>query len=298
MIMENKPKMLFEFVLLGLLALLWGSSYLFIKIAVVEIPPITLIAYRVSVAALFLFAIMSWKKERFPRDFKTWRMLFILSFFNSIGAWTILAWGQQYVDSGLASVLNSTSPIFVFIFTLFIVRHEKPRALKLFGALLGVVGVTLIVGVDALAGLGQQVAGQLASLVGAILYACAAIYAKRFTNLSATTIAASTMLLASVVLLPASIVVEQPWQLSPSFPALAAATALAVFCTGFALLIYFRLLKTLGPMGVASQAYLRAGVGVLLGVIFLGEQITMSVGVGLAAAILGVVAINYPVRKR
>jgi drug/metabolite transporter (DMT)-like permease len=294
----NKIKMAFEFSLLGLLALLWGSSYLFIKIAVLEIPPITLIAYRVAIASVFLVAIMAWRKEQLPRDFSTWRSLLILAFFNSIGAWTILAWGQQYVDSGLASVLNSTSPIFVFLFTLFITRHEKPHILKLLGACLGVLGVSLIVGVDALAGLGQQVLGQLASLTGAVLYACAALYARRFTHLSATVIAASTMLLASLVLIPASLIIEQPWQLSPSSSAVYAASALAILCTGCALLIYFRLLKTIGPMGVASQAYLRAGVGVMLGIIFLGEHITLSIGLGLAAAILGVVAINYPVKKK
>mgnify|MGYP000173888653 FL=1 len=294
----NNFKMAFEFSLLGLLALLWGSSYLFIKIAVVEIPPITLIAYRVAVACIFLLLIMAWRKEQFPRDIPTWRALLVLAFFNSIGAWTILAWGQQYVDSGLASVLNSTSPIFVFIFTLLLSYHEKPHPLKFFGACLGVLGVTLIVGVDVLAGLGQQVLGQLASLSGAILYACAALYAKRFTQLSATVIAASTMLLATLVLLPASLIIEQPWQLSPSLSAIYAATALAILCTGFALLIYFRLLKTIGPMGVASQAYLRAGVGVMLGIVFLGEHITLSIGLGLTAAILGVIAINYPVKLK
>lgn len=287
-----------EFLLLGLLALLWGSSYLFIKVAVSEIPPITLIAFRVSVAAVFLFMVLSWRKERLPRDGKTWRMLLLQSFFNSIGAWTVLAWGQQYVDSGLASVLNSTSPIFVFLFTVLITRHEATGRLKLFGALLGLLGVTFIVGTDVLAGLGQQVAGQFAAIAGAILYACAAIYGKQFVHLTATATATGTMIWASIVLIPASLIFEQPWTLSPSLSAILAATVLAVACTGCALLIYFRLVKTLGSMGVASQAYLRAGVGVFLGMIFLGEHITPVIGIGLIAAVLGVAAINMPARKK
>ncbi len=224
-------------------------------------------------------------------------MLLVQSFFNSVGAWTILAWGQQYVDSGLASVLNSTSPIFVFFFTLLVTRHEAVSALKLFGACLGLFGVMLIVGVDSLAGLGQQVAGQLAALTGAVLYAFAAIYGKNFAHLSATATAAGTMLWASVILVPASIVLEQPWSLSPSLPAAGATLALGFFCTGIALLIYFRLVKTIGSMGVASQSYLRAGVGVVLGMIVLGEQITLVIGVGLLAAVLGVAAINFPLRS-
>ena len=132
-----KPVPIVELALLGLLALLWGSSYLFIKVAVTEIPPVTLIAVRVTIAALFLLAVLSWRNDQLPRDGRTWRMLLVQSFFNSIGAWTLLAWGQQYVDSGLASVLNSTSPIFVFLFTVFITRHEVTSGLKLFGACLG-----------------------------------------------------------------------------------------------------------------------------------------------------------------
>jgi drug/metabolite transporter (DMT)-like permease len=110
---------------------------------------------------------------------------------------TTLAWGQQYVDSGLASVLNSTSPIFVFLFTLFFTRHESTSTLKLFGAGLGLLGVILIIGVDVLAGLGQQVAGQIAALLGAMFYGYAAIYGKIYSNLPSTVTATGTMIWAA-----------------------------------------------------------------------------------------------------
>jgi drug/metabolite transporter (DMT)-like permease len=227
-----------------------------------------------------------------------WRQLFIQAFLNSIGAWTILAWGQQFVDAGLASVLNSTSPIFVFMFTALVTKHEAVPARQILGALLGISGVILIVGVDALTGLGSQVAGQLACLAGAILYAGAAIYGKRFGSLGALATAAATMLLASVVLVPVALIVEQPWLLTPSLKSIVATLVLSIFCTGVALLIYFRLIQTLGSMGVASQAYLRAGVGVVLGMALLGERLTVSVSVGLAAAMAGVFLINWPTGKR
>lgn len=287
-----------EFALLALLALLWGSSYLFIKIAVADIPPITLIAARVTIAACFLIGVLHWTKDALPCDGRSWRMLLLQSFLNSIGAWTLLAWGQQYVDSGLASVLNSTSPIFVFFFTFLVTRHEATSGLKLFGACLGLLGVVLIVGADALAGVGQQVLGQLAALCGAMLYACAAIYGKNFSHLSATATATGIMIWASLILIPASLVIDRPWALSPSPEALLATLFLGLFCTGAALLIYFRLVKSIGSMGVASQAYLRAGVGVLLGVTVLDETITPIVAIGLLAAIIGVAAINisHPTR--
>ncbi|MEH6402676.1 MAG: EamA family transporter [Sneathiella sp.] len=295
---NNKTKVQYgEVGLLALLALLWGSSYFLTKIAVETIPPITLIAVRVSIAALFLSAVVFAKKETFPRDLKSWRMLFVQALFNSIGAWTVLAWGQQYVDSGLASVLNSTSPIFVFFITVFITRHETTNAFKLLGACLGVFGVACIVGVDVLQGIGQQVIAQGAVLFGAVLYACAAIYGKRFSYLPPTVTAAGTMIWASVCLVPISLYVEKPWTASPTSSAIIATAILSVFCTALALLLYFRLVRTLGSMGVASQSYLRAGVGVLLGVIILGEQISLVVAIGLVAAILGVAAINMPNRK-
>lgn len=291
-----KHNIFFESALLCLLALLWGSSYLLIKVAVETIPPITLIATRVFIAAIFLSAIVIWKGERLPRDGKTWRLLLVQSFLTSIGAWTVLAWGQQFVDSALASVLNSTSPVFVFLITFFFTRHETTSWLKLFGACMGVVGVALIVGADAMQGLGQQVLAQLAVLSGAVMYAGAAIFGKKFTHLTPLMTATCTMLWASIFLVPLSLVIDEPWTLAPSTLSMMAAVTLAVLGTGVALLIYFRLLRTLGSLGTTSQSYLRAGVGVALGVIVLGEHITPVIGAGIAAALIGVIAINFPKR--
>lgn len=205
--------------------------------------------------------------------------------------------GQQYVDSGLASVLNSTTPIFVFFITLFFTRHESTGALKLVGACLGVVGVILIVGIDAVNGFGQQVIAQLAVLLGALLYACAAIYGKKLSHLSPLLSATGTMIWATICLIPLSMAIEQPWSLRPSVDSAIAAIVLSTFCTGAALLLYFRLVRTLGSIGVASQSYLRAGVGVILGMSILGEKITFIIGLGLLFVILGVVAINAPILR-
>ena len=291
------PSLRTELPLLALLALLWGSSYLFIKVAVAEIPPVTLIALRVLGAAIFLMAVLRARGEKLPRDGRTWRMLLLQAIFNSIGAWTVLAWGQQFVDSGLASVLNSTSPIFVFLITALVTRHERLGGFRLAGAALGVLGVTLIVGVDVLGGLGDQVAGQFACLVGAALYAGAAIYGKRFGHISAVATATGTMIWASAVLVPLAFLLDRPWSLTPGLTAIAATAVLSILCTGLALLIYFRLVRTLGSMGVASQSYLRAGVGVILGMLFLGETVTLPVAFGIAAAIAGVALINWPARR-
>jgi len=285
----NRP---FEFALLALLALFWGSSYLFIKVALETIPPLTLIAGRVSLAAALLYAVARWQGHRLPTDVATWKQLFVQCFFLCLGGWAVLAWGQQFIDSGLAGILNSTSPIFVFFIILLWTRHESVSGLRLAGALLGLAGVVLIIGVDALRGFGTQVTGQLAVLLSAVLYAGSAIYGKRFANLPSTITASGTMICASIVLIPLSLMVDQSWTLAPSAKSLAAALALAFISSCLALLLYFRLIKTLGSMGIASQAYLRVGVSVVLGVVVLDEQVGWTVGFGLVAVVMGVIAIN------
>lgn len=292
--MTARPALSLEYALLGALALLWGSSYLFTKTAVAEIPPTTLVALRVSGAAAFLLAAMGIRGERLPAGRALWGAFLAQSVLGSIAAWLLLAWGQARVDASLASVLNSTSPIFVLLITALFLRHEPLRPVKMLGAGLGLCGVVMIVGLEALNGLGDEIAGQLACLAGAACYGAAAIYGRRFKGVSPLSVATGAMLWATAVLVPAAFLLEDPLALSPSVKALGAAAMLAIPCTGVALLIYFRLIQTLGSLGAASQAFLRAGVGVMLGVLLLGESVRASVGVGLLITILGVALINWP----
>jgi drug/metabolite transporter (DMT)-like permease len=286
-----------ELLLLLLLAFLWGGSYPLIKLAVAEIPPITLIAARVGIAAFVLLLALRWQGHRLPLDGATWRALLLQAVFNSIGAWTLLAWGQRFVPSSLAGVLNSTSPLFVFLATWLFTRHEATAPRRLLGALLGLAGVALVLGLGALSGLGRALLPQLAVLGGAVLYAGAAIHGRRFARLPPTVTAAGTMLWATACMLPASLALDRPWALAPSWTALGAAAFLGLFCTALALLLYFRLVCTLGSMGVASQSYLRAGIGALFGTLLLGEQLTPAIAAGLLLTILGVAAINLPARN-
>lgn len=291
----------FELLLLGVLACLWGSSYLLIKVALATIPPVTLMAIRVTLAALFLLVVMRVRSELLPTDSRSWCDLFVQSLLNSSVAWLVLAWGAQYVPSGMAGVLNSTSPLFVFLLTALSSNASSGGARsmkKITGVVLGFVGVLLVVGIDSLLGLGQQTLAQAAVLCGAFLYACAALNGKRLAHLSPLVTATGTMLWAAVSLVPLSLLLEQPWTLTPSTSSLSAAATLAIMCTGIALIIYFRLIHTLGAMGVASQSYLRAGVSVLLGLFVLGEQLSATVLIGLIVTIVGVALINWPAKKR
>lgn len=294
----TSKQLVIELSLLGLLALLWGSSFMLISISVQTIPPITVAAIRVTVASFMIGAVMLSRGQRIPGDPKVLKQLFFLACIGNIGPWVLIAWGQQYIDSALAAVLNSTSPIWVLFITVLFLKSANPPAFKILGAGLGLIGVILIVGTNALQELGDHLLGQLAVLIAAILYGFTAIYGRRFHDLPNTVTAASTSTLAACFLIPLSFAVDQPLSLSPSSASLIAVLLLGVFSTGVALMLYFRLLKSLGPLGVASQAYLRAGVGVALGVFILGETISLTVAIGIGIAIFGVVLINWPVKAK
>jgi drug/metabolite transporter (DMT)-like permease len=293
----RQPSMAVELALLLLLATLWGASYTFIKLGVATIPPVTLIAARTAIAGVLLLMIMRWHGVRMPRDAAAWRRFMVQAWLNSVIPWTMIAWGERSLDAGLATILNSTSPIFTFFLTLAITRHEALTSRKMFGVAAGMAGICLIVGVQALAGLGEQFAAQIVTVLAAICYAGAAIFGRGFKDLDPMAPAAGSLLCGAVILIPVSLVVDRPWALAPSMSSLLALAGLAVFSTAFAFVIYFRLIQTLGSVGTTAQAYLRVPIGVALGVLFLGERLTSTAWIGLACVVVGVAAMTISARK-
>jgi len=295
--LPRQPNMAGELALLLVLATLWGASYTFIRVAVATIPPITLIARRTATAGLLLLIIMRWRGVRMPRDAASWRRFLFQACLNSVIPWTMIAWGERILDAGLATILNSTSPIFTFFLTLAVSRHESLTSRKLFGVIAGMAGICLIVGVQAMAGFGEQLTAQIVTVLAAICYAGAAIFSRGFKGLDPMAPAAGSLLCGAVVLIPLGLVVEQPWTITPSANSLLALLGLAVFSTAAAFVIYFRLIQTLGSVGTTAQAYLRVPIGVAIGVLFLGEQLSPTAWVGLACVVIGVAAMTVPERK-
>jgi drug/metabolite transporter (DMT)-like permease len=179
----RNPNFTLELGLLLALATLWGASYTFIKLGVATIPPITLIAARTLIAGLLLVIIMRWRGRTLPRDVATWRRFLFQACLNSVIPWTMLAWGESALDAGLATILNSTSPIFTFFLTLAVTQHEAVTTRKLFGVIAGMAGICLIVGMQALGGLGEQLTAQIVTVLAAICYAGAAVFGRGFKNL-------------------------------------------------------------------------------------------------------------------
>ena len=286
-----------ELALLLLLATLWGASYSFIKLGVATIPPITLIAARTLIAGLLLLAIMRWRGLRLPTDAAIWRRFLFQACLNSVIPWTMIAWGERSLDAGLATILNSTSPIFTFFLTLAIARQETPSLRKLFGVAAGMAGICLIVGVQALGGLGEQLAAEIATVVATLCYAGGAIFSRGFKGLDPMAPAAGSLLCGAAILVPASLIMDQPWTLAPSTSSILALLGLAMLSTALAFVIYFRLIQTLGSVGTTAQAYLRVLIGVALGVVFLGETLTSTAWIGLTCVVIGVAAMTVPARK-
>ena len=287
----------FELLLLVVLATLWGGSYTFIKLGVATIPPVTLIAGRTLIAAMLLLVIMAGRGVRMPDDAATWRRFLFQACLNSVIPWTLIAWAERSVDAGLATILNSTSPIFTFFLTLVVAHQDKPSWRKLFGVVAGMAGICLIIGVQALHGFGEQLVAQVAIVVATICYAGGAVFSRGFKGLDPIAPAAGSLLCGAAILLPVSMVAERPWNVMPSATSLLALAGLAAFSTAIAFVIYFRLIQTLGSVGTTAQAYLRVPIGVALGVLLLGERLAPTAWIGLACVVVGVAAMTIPPRK-
>ena len=290
----GEPSLGIELALLMALATLWGGSYTFIKLGVATIPPVTLIAGRTLIAGLLLLLIMVWRGVRLPKDAATWRRFLFQACLNSVFPWTLIAWGERSLDAGLATILNSTAPIFTFVLTYAITRHEPAGARKLFGVFAGLAGICLVVGVQALGGLGEQLGAEVATVAATICYAGGAIFSRGFRGLDPMAPAAGSLVCGAAILVPVSLVVDRPWTLTPSASSVLALLALAAFSTALAFVIYFRLIQTLGSVGTTAQAYLRVPIGVAFGVLFLGESLSATAWIGLGCVVIGVAAMTMP----
>ena len=282
--------------LLVVLALLWGSSFPLIKVAIDTVPPATIVLGRLALGAALLLLLVRVKGIALPTSLALWGAFTVQGFLQSALPFTLISWGEKYIDSGLAGLLNSTPPLFAFLITYFLLGQTDAPLRKFIGVSVGFIGVLMTLGPELASGSIESVWGQLAVTGSSISYAVAAIYARQFSDQPALLTAACSMTMAMVLMIPVSIFADQPWTLIPSTEALWSITALGILSTTLAMIIYFRLVKTLGAVGVTSGSYLRAGFSVLLGVIFLGESLTPSLLMGIVLILLSVAIVTGHIR--
>jgi drug/metabolite transporter (DMT)-like permease len=259
---------------------------------------VTLIAARALIAGAILVAVLRLRGLKLPSDRQIWARFLFQACLNSVVPFTLIAWAEQTTDAGVVTILNSTSPIFAFLLTALITHHETVTSRKLLGVSAGLIGTCLIVGVEAFGGFGHELWAQLAIVAATICYAGAAIFGKNFGGLDPMMPAAGSLICGAAILIPTSFIVDRPWTLAPSANSALALFALAVFSTALAFVIYFRLVQTLGSVGTTAQAYLRAPIGVAIGVLFLGETLSSTAWLGLACVVAGVIAMTLPARNR
>ncbi|MCC6949571.1 MAG: DMT family transporter [Bradyrhizobiaceae bacterium] len=282
-----------DWLLLLVLSTFWGGSFFFADIAVREIPPLTLALGRCAIAAAVLLLYVRVKGHGLPREFAIWRSLVFLSLLNSVLPFTLIFWGQTHIPSGLASILNATAPLFSILLAHFATSDEKLTMRRAIGVAIGFVGVIIVIGINALLALGVNVLAQLAVVLAAFFYASAGVYGRRFKTLPSAVIAASVLLLGSLMLLPLVAIVEQPWRLpAPSAGAVASMIGLAVVSTALAFLIYFHVLARAGATNLQLVAFLIPVSAILLGVGFLGETLEWRHFAGMALIAIGLAIID------
>ncbi|HKP23466.1 MAG TPA: DMT family transporter [Dongiaceae bacterium] len=276
-----------DFSLLLILALTWGSSFLFIKQAVDTLPPLSLAVGRIAIGAAMLLTIARIKGQRMPRDLGLWgRMVFLGIIGNSL-PFFLIAWGEQYTPSNLAAILMATIPSFVIVLAHFF-THDEPLTLgKALGCLCGFAGVVALIGVDALKGLGDVVIGQIAILCGAFSYSLYGINAKRLPPLGSEMLVGSILLAGLIPLIPIWLVIDQPWQLAPDGKAWFSVAWLGLLSTGGGNLLFFLLIRRVGAGFGSFNNYLVPLMGVGWGFFLAGETPSWNALIALVLILTG-----------
>ena len=291
----NRPMGRVEWLLLIILSILWGGSFFFIGVAVDGLPPFTIVVLRVGLAAIALNLFVLARGLRMPTG-KTLLLAFLsMGLLNNVVPFSLIVWGQTHIASGLASILNATTPFFTIIVAHFLTQDEKISKERLIGVLIGFVGVVFIIGPEALSDFGTNVFAQLAVLGAAIAYAFAGVFGRRFKRLGSTPLLTATgqVTASTIILLPLALIVDQPWTLPmPGWQVWGAILGLALFSTALAYLIYFRILSTAGATNLLLVTFLIPVSAILLGTLVLGEQLEAKHFAGMAFLGIGLAIID------
>lgn len=283
-----------NFLLLLALAALWGPSFLFIKVAVEEVPPFTLVLGRVGIGALVLYAILRQQGRNLPRLGRAWRPFLVMGFFGNALPFTLFSWGEQYIDSAVASILNGTTPLFTIVLAHFFVTDDRISPAKLIGILIGFGGLMLLIAPSFARGFQVETWGLIAIAGAAASYGIGMVYARRHLRGLPPLVAPTAQLtVATLIMLPLSLIVEQPFQLTAlSWPAIGSWLALAVLGTSLAFVLYYQILERTSASYLSMVTYLVPVFGVLAGVLVLKEHLAWNAYLGCGLILLGVMVVN------
>jgi drug/metabolite transporter (DMT)-like permease len=280
---------------IGVLAIVWGGSFFFIGVAVKGLPPFTIVALRVGIAAMALHLIVLATGQRMPSHRQVWLAFLGMGFLNNLLPFCLIVWGQTRIASGLASILHATTPLFAVVAAHLLTDDEKMTANRLIGVLIGLAGVVVIIGPDVLKGLGSDVIAQLAVLGAAACYSLAGVFGRRFRRMGISPLITATgqVSASTLMLIPLVVLSDRPWTLAvPGIEIWAAVLGLALISTAFAYIIFFRVLASAGVTNIMLVTFLIPVSAILLGVAFLGERIEIKHFFGMGLIGLGLAAID------
>jgi drug/metabolite transporter (DMT)-like permease len=287
-----------EYLLLITLSALWGGSFFFSEVALAELPPFTVVFGRVFVGAGVLWIVVFASGERLPGNPGIWLAFFAMGILNNVVPFSLIVWGQTQIASGLAAILNATTPLFTVVIAHYLSSDERLTPNRMAGVLVGFAGVAVMIGPEMLAGLSVNVIAQLAVLGAALSYGFAAIFGRRFKGTPPVITAAGQLGCSAAVMLPLTLLVDAPWLLpAPGVTTWGAILGLAMLSTAAAYVIYFRLLASAGPTNLLLVTFLIPVSALLLGTFVLGEQLQAKHFLGMALIGMGLGAIDgRPVR--
>jgi len=281
--------------ILAILAVIWGGAFLFIGVAVRHVPPLTYVWLRLAIAALAMWAFLWFKGEKLGLPRQVWGSILLLALLNNAIPFTLFGWSQTHIASGLASILNATTPIWGVLVAHFLTHDERMSPRKIAGVLLGFGGVATMIGPALLSKLGTSALPQLACVAAALCYALAAVWARRFRKMGLSPMSVTTGQLSAgaLMMLPLALFVDQPWtHTMPPLTAWGAIVALALLCTAFGYVLYFRLIDSSGATNALLVTLLVPPVAILLGALFLGESLAAQDFIGLGLIAFGLAAID------
>ncbi|MGI9483741.1 MAG: DMT family transporter [Hyphomicrobiales bacterium] len=284
-----------EWAMVIALSLVWGGSFFFVGVAVKEVPTFTIVVSRVVIAAAALWLVVIATGVKVPKDGRVWAAFFGMGALNNAIPFCLIVWGQAHIASGLASILNATTPMFTVLVAHYWTADEKLTPTRIAGVLVGFAGVVVMIGGDVFSSLGVNVFAQLAILGAALSYAFAGVYGRRFKTMGVDPVMTATgqVTASSLLLLPVMLVIDKPWTLAiPSAATIACLLALAILSTALAYILYFRILAAAGATNLLIVTFLVPVSAILLGVAFLNEVIESKRIIGMALIGLGLAFID------
>ena len=279
--------------LLLLLGFIWGGSFFLGRIAVQHVPPMTLVLFRVSLAALALHLAFARMPGFYNTLFSRWRELLVLGLINNAIPFTLIFLGQTKIGSGLASILNATTPLWAVLVAQVFTTDEKITPAKLIGCALGLAGMVMLIGPAALGIADSPLWAKLAVVGAAVSYGFAASFAKRFKGISPCVTATGQLTSSTLIMLPMALIFDQPWTLPvPPTNVIVAILALALVSTAFAYVVFFKILSVAGATSASLVTLLVPPAAILLGTLFLGETLSLTEALGLGLIALGLLSLD------